>query len=466
MSFVALAAIAAAATGPARAQDLVINTASDWDNFASTVNNGTDNFANKTVKLNADITVTTMVGTDVNTFSGTFDGDGHTLTLNISTISADDAGAFRSINGATIRNLHTAGTVDGGVQGYAAGIVGRAIGNSTLVNCRSSVTITASKNGDGSHGGLIGNSTGTTIEGCVFDGQLVTTANTYNCGGLVGWSQGGTIVLNCLFAPAYFTPSMATNWSSTIGRDGGNSGNNYTITNTYYTQAFGHTHQGKLARSIAGGDDVTVTNAGTATTYNVSGITAYGTGIKYGDVLYGGNGDAVSLNLTYSGSGLLDTYSADNGTLAGSANPYTLTLADANALISATLIPLYTVKMAPGTEDSTSWSFTPGEAPTTGVAEGTVVNISYGGTRKVKSVVATVVPEGPTSFQVSGITIYYEPGMTFTQALAAYPDENTGWFIDEGYVYNQGWGTLVDSQSLVVSPGATIDPTKGYVWDY
>ena len=122
--------------------------------------------------------------------------------------------------------------------------------------------------------------------------------------------------------------------------------------------------------------------------------------------------------------------------------------------------------MAEGTEDAGNWSFDPAAAATTGVAEGTEVNISYGGTRKVKSVVATVESEGPTSFQVSGITIYYEPGMTFTQALAAYPDENTGWFIDEGNVYNQGWGMLVDSQSLVVSQGATIDPTKGYVWNY
>ena len=60
--------------------------------------------------------------------------------------------------------------------------------------------------------------------------------------------------------------------------------------------------------------------------------------------------------------------------------------------------PKYTVKMAPGTEDSTSWSFNPGEAATTGVAESTVVNISYGGTRKVKEVVATVTyPEGAVS---------------------------------------------------------------------
>ena len=62
---------------------------------------------------------------------------------------------------------------------------------------------------------------------------------------------------------------------------------------------------------------------------------------------------------------------------------------------SVVLTPKYTVKMAPGTEDSVKWVFEPSTAATTGVAEGTVVNISYGGTRKVKSVVATVVPNAP-----------------------------------------------------------------------
>ena len=63
--------------------------------------------------------------------------------------------------------------------------------------------------------------------------------------------------------------------------------------------------------------------------------------------------------------------------------------------------PLYTVKMAPGTEDSTSWTFNPGAAVTDGVAEGTVVNISYGGTRKVKSVVAAVVPDAPAALTLN-----------------------------------------------------------------
>ena len=316
----------------------IIPSTDVWNLLAQKVNAG-NTYENKVFLQTADISdVTNMVGSPSTMFSGTYDGGGHTITLNLPTATADDAGPFRSINGATIKNLHTAGTVDGGVYGYAGGIAGRAIGNCNLINCRSSVTITASKDGDGSHGGLVGNSTGTTIEGCIFDGRLITTNNTYNCGGLVGWSQSGTIVHNCLFAPTEFTPAMAANWSSTIGRDGGNNGANYTIINTYYTQEFGWHHQGKQVRSITGGEGVTVANAGTDTVYNVSGITTYGTGIKYNNVLYGGNGDVISLNLSHENQAghTFNQYTvAGGGTLANSTtNNPTLTMTDANQVIN------------------------------------------------------------------------------------------------------------------------------------
>lgn len=308
-----------------------IATATDWQGIVTNIKFYNENFNTKYFLQTADFSTTEMVGvcsggSITKPFCGTYDGDSHTLTVNLPTATDDDAGPFRGIQGATIKNLHTAGTVDGGTFGYAGGIAGRAIGNSTIINCRSSVTVTASKNGDGSHGGLVGNSTGTTIEGCIFDGRLITTNNTYNCGGLVGWSQGGTIIRNCLFAPTEFTASMATNWSATFGRDGGNSGANYTITNSYYTQTFGKA-QGKQTYSVTGAAGVTVANAGTATVYNVSGITSYGTGIKYNNVLYGGNGD--NLSLAISGS---TGYKPSAGTLTG-ADPYTLTMADANTII-------------------------------------------------------------------------------------------------------------------------------------
>ena len=318
-----------------------ISSLDEWNTFASKVNSGED-FAGKFVLQTADITgVTKMAGITVGStncrFSGTYDGGNHTMTLAINS-TAEHAAPFALITGATIKNLHTAGTINTS-NSFAGSIVGEALGNSKIINCLSTVTLTSSKSGDCTHGGLVGVSNGTTIEGCVFNGSLLTTNNTINCGGLVGWSQTDnpkTIITDCLFDPVDFTPSMATNWSATVGRDGGNSGSNYTITNTYYTQAFGHV-QAKEVHSISAGDGVTVANAGEETVYGVSGITSYGTGILYGGVLYAGNGDAVSLNLTHAdaptGYSFYD-YIADHGTLTGSSNPYSLTMADANATIN------------------------------------------------------------------------------------------------------------------------------------
>ena len=52
----------AAITGSGTADDpYLISSTEDWNTFANNVNNGTS-YSGKTVKLNADISVTTMVG--------------------------------------------------------------------------------------------------------------------------------------------------------------------------------------------------------------------------------------------------------------------------------------------------------------------------------------------------------------------------------------------------------------------
>ncbi len=68
-----------------------ISTAGDWNALCTNVNNGTSTYSDKFFKLTADINVeesfnsapSKMVGIseDVN-FRGTFDGGGHTLTVN------------------------------------------------------------------------------------------------------------------------------------------------------------------------------------------------------------------------------------------------------------------------------------------------------------------------------------------------------------------------------------------------
>ena len=69
--------------------------------------------------MSADFTATTMVTA---TFSGTFDGGGHTLTFNY-TATDEKVAPFRYITGATIKNLRVAGTINAGGYKFAAGIV-------------------------------------------------------------------------------------------------------------------------------------------------------------------------------------------------------------------------------------------------------------------------------------------------------------------------------------------------------
>lgn len=182
------------------AQDLTISSTEDWNTFANNVNNGTS-YSGQTVKLNADISVTTMVGTYSNPFKGTFDGGGHTLTVALNNDGQSGDGdqnygvaPFRFTNGATIKYLHVAGTITTSTRKYAAGLIGMTISNTnTIKNCISSVEIYSTISGDGTHGGFIGKASGTVnITNCLFNGQLTTTNSntTTSCGGFVGWKDG------------------------------------------------------------------------------------------------------------------------------------------------------------------------------------------------------------------------------------------------------------------------------------
>jgi len=245
----------AAITGSGTADDpYLISSTEDWNTFANNVNNGTS-YSGQTVKLNADISVTTMVGTYSNPFRGTFDGGGHTLTVALNNDGQSGDGdqnygvaPFRFTNGATIKYLRVAGTITTSTRKYAAGLIGMTISNTnTIKNCISSVEIYSTINGDGTHGGFIGKASGTVIiKNCLFNGQLTTTNSntTTSCGGFVGWKDGTLTITNCLYAPATTIPSekiaVSSESSSTFSR------NNVTPTNSYYTQALG----------VAQGDEV------------------------------------------------------------------------------------------------------------------------------------------------------------------------------------------------------------------
>ena len=186
-----------------------IKTADGWDYFCRRMEVDADlnGFSGKTVMLDDDITVTTMAGSGKYPFKGTFDGDGHTLTFNY-TADMPNCAPFCTTNGATIRNLHATGQIDGGNWNYMGGLVGSANGNLTIENCRVSTQISSTINGEAGHGGFVGLLSSQYnqchITGCVFDGLICnpnTWNQTYGCGGFVGaMSQYAYVDLtDCLF---------------------------------------------------------------------------------------------------------------------------------------------------------------------------------------------------------------------------------------------------------------------------
>lgn len=208
----------------------LIQSAKDWNTLANNVSN--DNQYNGIYfKLTTDISVTTKVGNASKSFCGTFDGGGHTLTINLD-MNMTYLAPFGRVSNATIKNLHTAGTITTSNK-YASGLIGHAEGSVTIISCRSSVTINGKVNGDGTHAGFIGvvndKTTNTiTIENCVFDGEFIG-AQTTCWGGFIGWTNGTTNIKNCLFDPNKV--EIATDGCENFSRNG------CTISDSYYTSS-------------------------------------------------------------------------------------------------------------------------------------------------------------------------------------------------------------------------------------
>lgn len=141
--------------------------------------------------LTKDIIVTEPYAND---FSGTFDGDGHTVTLNIAA-STPNVGLFSKLaGGAVVKNVITAGSISGKVNNVG-GIAGTADGNVTIENCKNTASI---KGGKGA-GGILGYSEPgsgfVTISSCANMGSVSGTRK--QVGGIAGNVVGTHIIRNC-----------------------------------------------------------------------------------------------------------------------------------------------------------------------------------------------------------------------------------------------------------------------------
>lgn len=164
-------------------------------------------------QLTADITVTAPYGNDITGFTGTFDGNGHTVMLNI-TASTPNVGLFSKLaGGAVVKNVKVDGTVSGteGVAGIAAQANGATI--SGCINC---AIISAT----GRYvGGIVGKLQGGTVENCYNTGAISSSRNrpAVNLGGIVGYIDESATVKNCYNVGEITVTNKATNMAGIAG---------------------------------------------------------------------------------------------------------------------------------------------------------------------------------------------------------------------------------------------------------
>ena len=287
----------------------------DWEDLASFISGG-GSTSGKYCKQIADLEgVTTMLGSSATPFKGSYDGQGHTLNVNISDAGA--AAPFGSVSGATIKDLTVTGTVSGGR--HSAGLVAGASGGDNLIeNCVVSAAVATS---DTYAGGFMGHGGKyrTTLRGCVFSGSISGAANGAT---FWGWSDAGSVpvLINCLDISESALPVGAGYVDP--GAD---------LKNVYYTNSgkgnvSNHpwSAPGRLGYTVSAGEGVTVTLGGAI-------------GLAYGDVIYGGEGEALTLTL----SGSEDGYDASAGTLTKNGNTYSLTMPAENVTVLAKHIEKY-----------------------------------------------------------------------------------------------------------------------------
>ena len=179
----------------------------------------------------------TPIGTNSNKYTGTFNGDGHTISGLYIDNDADYQGLFGYVGtGGKVQNLSVSGSVKG--NDYVGGVVGQNSGS--VENCYNTGTVT----GTYSYvGGVVGYNSGP-VKNCYntgnISGEISSEAYSNTSGGVVGLNSGS--VENC-----YNTGAVNISGNISFGTSGGVVGRNDsgTVKNCYNT--------GNISGGVSGG---------------------------------------------------------------------------------------------------------------------------------------------------------------------------------------------------------------------
>ena len=198
------------------ADPYIIYNKDQLDLLASRVNGGT-NYSGKFIKLGADIAYDpddldvngenyTPIGgyyeSTIRSFSGSFDGDGHTVSgirINKTGSGAPDnrKGLFGAITNAVIKNLTVSDTRIT-ANSNLGGIVGKNSGG-TVENCHATNSVSIISSDGIRFGGIVGdNSDSGTIRGCTSAAIVSGGSTSAISGGIAGFNPSSSIIEHCL----------------------------------------------------------------------------------------------------------------------------------------------------------------------------------------------------------------------------------------------------------------------------
>ena len=261
--------------------------------FSALVNGyltGTQNTAADAV-LTADITLVqtlswTPIGSESNPYTGTFDGQGHTISGMTIENATGYSGLFGNVTG-TVRNFTVDGTITINTTatdlkvGGAVGCLGTTSAAGTVSGVTSKVNITVTS-GKGHIGGVVGSMIGDhepKVENCLYTGNIKYSADADCVAGVVAYIRSGHI-LNCAnrgtvsvngtggvggilgygnnkeiyIRSCYSTGNVTGSGTGTVGAIVGNNKNNQfrELTNCCYLTGSADKGQGQLGTDAAG----------------------------------------------------------------------------------------------------------------------------------------------------------------------------------------------------------------------
>ena len=229
-----------------------IGSKEDWKTFCDRVNKGQTTL---NVKLTQDVDLgeeIVMAGTadpsyyNFLYYTGTFDGQGHTLKFNWNAGEDDRIAPFKYVKDATIKNLRTQGKIT--KKGYGlSGMVYIALGTTTISGCISDVDITGGSDLGGSHAAgmvqAVADGASVHITDCLVKGSITDNAaeSERAMAGFVMSNSGTYTLTRCL----YVGKNNAANdkYSKTFGETGSYGA---TFTDCYYLNTCGKAQGDKI----------------------------------------------------------------------------------------------------------------------------------------------------------------------------------------------------------------------------